>query len=90
MESQFWEKTNQNQTGIDPLKILGTGSKSSSNEPGNQPTWLRTSPFVGAFALRLYIWDVMNRNDLCKLYLTEFHVNFHMYKKTSLSYIQLV
>jgi hypothetical protein len=32
MESQFWEKKNQNQTGIDPLKILGTGSESSSNE----------------------------------------------------------
>jgi hypothetical protein len=55
MESQFWEKKNQNQTGIDPLQILGTGSESSSNEPGNQRTGLRTSANVGAFALRLYI-----------------------------------
>jgi len=80
MESQYWEKKNQNQTGIDPLKILGTGSESSSKEPGNQPTWLRTSPNVGAFALRLYIWNAMNRDGLCKSYLTEFHVKFHLWK----------
>jgi hypothetical protein len=27
----------------------------------------------------------MNRNGLCKPYLTEFHVKFHLWKKTSLS-----
>jgi hypothetical protein len=78
MESQFSEEKNQNQTGIDPFKNLGTGSESSSNELGNQPTWLRTSPNVGAFALRLYIQNAMNRNGLCKPYLTEFHVKFHL------------
>ncbi len=40
MESQFWEKKNQNQTGIAPLKVLETGSQGSSmSQVTNQKGW---------------------------------------------------